>query len=250
MLGSSLRVLSRRGASLRRYMGSDSTPEQIQHATKVLCSAQAVCFDVDSTVIAEEGIDVLAAHCGAGDAVAQWTTKAMSGSVLFQDALQARLDLIRPSKADIASCLEQNPLKLTNGVAEFIAELQKKDVDVYLVSGGFRLMIEPVAEVLGIPKSRIFANTILFDEEGKFSGFDATEPTSRDGGKPDVIRGLLRDHGYSSVVMIGDGATDLQARPPASLFIGFGGIAVRDAVKDGADWFVRDFSDLTAALKN
>ena len=38
-------------------------------------SANAVCFDVDSTVIQEEGIDVLAAHCGAGDAVADWTRK-------------------------------------------------------------------------------------------------------------------------------------------------------------------------------
>ena len=41
--------------------------------------------------------------------------------------------------------------------------------------------------------------------------------------------------------MIGDGVTDMQARPPADLFIGFGGVVVRESVKQGADWFVTDF---------
>ena len=44
--------------------------------------------------------------------------------------------------------------------------------------------------------------------------------------------------------MVGDGATDLQARPPADVMLGFGGIAVRPAVRDGADWFVYDFASV------
>ena len=55
----------------------------------------------DSTLISEEGIDVLAAHCGAGEAVAAWTAKAMGGGVKFEDALAARLALIEPSRADV-----------------------------------------------------------------------------------------------------------------------------------------------------
>lgn len=109
-------------------------------------------------------------------------------------------------------------------------------------------MIEPIAEKLDIPKARIFANTIRFDEEGRYSGFDAEEPTSRDGGKPAVLRSLAREHGYKTMVMIGDGATDLQARPPAKAFIGYGGVAARQKVMDGADWFVRDFKDLVDVL--
>lgn len=50
--------------------------------------------------------------------------------------------------------------------------------------------------------------------------------------------------------MVGDGATDMQARPPADLFIGYGGIVVRDAVKKGADWFITDFSDVLKILKS
>lgn len=102
-------------------------------------------------------------------------------------------------------------------------------------------MINPVAETLKIPLHRVYANNLLFKEDGTFLGFDESEPTSRDGGKPSVIRTLKEAHGYETVVMVGDGATDMQARPPADAFIGFGGIVVRDTVKAGADWFVIDF---------
>lgn len=46
--------------------------------------------------------------------------------------------------------------------------------------------------------------------------------------------------------MIGDGATDLEARPPADAFIGYGGVAVREAVRDGADLFVHSFEEVLA----
>lgn len=74
-----------------------------------------------------------------------------------------------------------------------------------------------------------------------FEGFDPNEPTSRDGGKPAVVKSLIASHGYKPVVMIGDGATDMQAKPPADAFVGFGGIVVREKVKAGADWFITDF---------
>ena len=105
-------------------------------------------------------------------------------------------------------------------------------------------MINPVADRLHIPQHRIFANTILFNEDGSYQSFDANEPTSKDGGKQAVVQKLIDEHGYNPIVMIGDGATDLQARPPATAFIGYGGVVVRDVVKNGADWFVTDFQDL------
>jgi phosphoserine phosphatase len=48
--------------------------------------------------------------------------------------------------------------------------------------------------------------------------------------------------------MVGDGATDMQAKPPADAFIGYGGIAVRPAVAAGADWFVRSFDEVLEEL--
>lgn len=211
-------------------------------------AAQAVCFDVDSTVSPDEGIDLLAAQAGVGDRVAALTRDAMGGAVRFEDALRARLDLIRPSRGLIAACLAAHPPRLTPGIADLIAALTARGTHVYLVSGGFTEMIRPLAELLGVPPARVFANTLRFDRDGAYLGFDEGALTSRSGGKAAALQ-HLRDHfGYTPLLMVGDGATDLEARPPADGFIGYGGVVAREAVRVGADWFVTDFAELLAAL--
>ena len=114
-------------------------------------------------------------------------------------------------------------------------------------------MINPIADTLGIPRSNVFANTVLFDSEGDFAGFDSTEYTSRSGGKPDVISMLKERFGYETVVMVGDGATDMEASAKhggsACAFIGFGGVVSRDVIQEAADWFVTDFKPMTLALE-
>jgi phosphoserine phosphatase len=55
--------------------------------------------------------------------------------------------------------------------------------------------------------------------------------------------------GYKTVAMVGDGATDMQAKPPADVLVGFGGIVEREVVKKTADIFVYDFDALTNRLK-
>ncbi|CAH2079827.1 unnamed protein product [Thlaspi arvense] len=72
-------------------------------------NAEAVCFDVDSTVCVDEGIDELAEFCGAGKAVAEWTARAMGGSVPFEEALAARLALFKPSLSKVEEFLEKRP---------------------------------------------------------------------------------------------------------------------------------------------
>ena len=62
----------------------------------------------------------------------------MGGQVLFQDALAARLDLIKPSQIDVQNCLTKHPIRLTKGVDKVMSLLHAKGVAVYLVSGGFR----------------------------------------------------------------------------------------------------------------
>lgn len=110
-------------------------------------------------------------------------------------------------------------------------------------------MIEPLADVLNIPHERIFANRLLFDDAGAYQGYDPQEMTCRDGGKTCVVKHLMSTHGFTNVVMIGDGVTDMQARPPASVFIGYGGVVEREKVRVGADWFIQDFHVLTSVLQ-
>ncbi len=210
--------------------------------------AEAVCFDVDSTVSPDEGIDVLAAHAGKGDAVAELTRRAMAGDVPFDVALTERLELIRPTRQMLEACLKASPPRLTPGIDKLVAALRARNASIHLISGGFEPMILPLARRLGIPDDRVHANSINFAANGSYAGFDANRPTARSGGKGLVIASLKRKLAYDPVVMIGDGATDLAARPPADAFIGYGGVVTRDAVRAGADWFVTDFQELIDAL--
>ena len=229
---------------------SASEGNAVPQAMHALFEAEAVCFDVDSTVINEEGIDVLADFLGKGREVAKLTAAAMEGGMKFEDALKARLELLEPSRQQILDCLEAHPLELTPGVQQLVETLHSKNVDVFLVSGGFRIMIEPVADVLNISRDNIVANTIHFHEgdssdDGKYAGYDSSEPTSQDMGKPKALLQLQKQHSYEKMVMVGDGATDAQAKPPARAFVGFGGVVERAAVKNQSDWFVKDFDDTT-----
>jgi phosphoserine phosphatase len=220
----------------------------IELAKEAIKKADAICFDVDSTIITEEGIDVLATSLGVGDAVSKLTASAMGGTTLFQNALKARLDLIKPSIENLENIQKEHPLQFTPRLKELIEILHKKGKNIYLVSGGFRQMINPIALQLGISVSNIYANNLFFTEDGEYNGFDTNEPTSKDGGKAKVVQELIDKYDYKCVIMIGDGATDMQARPPAKAFIGYGGIIEREKVKNGADWFIKDFNEILSIL--
>lgn len=216
-------------------------------------ACDAVCFDVDSTVCVGEGIDELAEFAGRGEEVRRWTTKAMDGNVSFRDALSARLTIIEPSKMLMDAFLESSPPRLSAGMLRLSEALHARGKEVFLVSGGFRQMIEPVARIIGIDdRANVYANTILFDpDSGAYAGFDEREYTSESGGKARAVQAIKGEHGFSSVVMVGDGATDAEARQPggADLFVGYGGSVERAAVRERADWYVFHLDQLTDALE-
>jgi len=209
----------------------------------------AVCFDVDSTVCQDEAIDELAEFCGVGQQVSEVTKVAMNGGLSFREALSARLNLIQPSRQKLEAFLKQTPPRLTPGIQELIKMLHSRCVDVYLVSGGFSRIILPVAKMLNIPEENVFANVLQFNENGDYRGFDLSQPTSDSGGKKQVCGLLKHRNGYQRLVMIGDGATDMEASPPADAFIGFGGNQVRESVLKGSRWFVRHFDELRHAME-
>lgn len=146
-----------------RMASSEARPSSIDALAVLRCS-KAVCFDVDSTVITVEGIDEFAAFAGKKAEVAALTARAMGGSVPFEDALAARLALIKPTREMLDRFVAEHAFEFTDGVQEFMTHLRKRGTEVFLVSGGFTQMIWPVADRLGIPRGNVFANTVLFDE--------------------------------------------------------------------------------------
>ena len=158
---------------------------------------------------------------------------------------------MNPSRDELTAMMAEHPLTLTPGIANLIKALHLREQHVYFVSGGFRQMIEPIAAQVHIAPHQIFANTLVFNDDGSFKSHLDSEPTSRAGGKAKVVADLKALHGYKTVVMVGDGATDMEARDipgGADAFIGFGGVAVREKVKAGADWFVTSFEEMMPSV--
>ena len=90
--------------------------KRVLEAKEIIGTADIVCFDVDSTVILEEGIDELAEFCGKGQEVAKLTREAMGGTMTFQEALRRRLDIIKPSQRQIQEFLNHKPSTLSPGI--------------------------------------------------------------------------------------------------------------------------------------
>ncbi|KAI3425907.1 hypothetical protein D9Q98_007879 [Chlorella vulgaris] len=230
-----------------------------QRVLKLWRSAQAVCFDIDCTVAKNDQLDLLAEFMGVGDQVAAITSSAMDGTMSLEAALEQRLEVINCTPSDIQAFLKAHPAesRLTTGAKQLIQQLQARGVAVYLISGGFRELCLPIVRALGVPPKNLFANRMNFqvDEETgevtKLVGFDLREPTGHQGGKPLAIARLRELFPYETVVMVGDGITDLEAVQQtggADMFVGFGGVVAREVVMQAADWFVTDFQVLSEAL--
>ena len=84
----------------------------------------------------------------------------------------------------------------------------------------------------------IHAVKLTFDTSGNYKDFDRRSFLTRTGGKELLVRDIrARSHGKAA--FIGDGVSDLEAKPAVDLFIGFGGVHLRPRVRDNADVFVR-----------
>lgn len=210
--------------------------------------AKLICFDCDSTLSAIEGVDELARRRGpeAFARVEAMTNDAMDGRMALEDVFGRRLAIIRPSRADVEAvgrrCLET----VEPTACATIAALRALGWTPAIVSGGFRQVIAPLAAALGI--DRIEAVDLFFDAEGRYHGYDERFPTTRSGGKREVIARLKCEGAPSQVVMVGDGVSDLETKPVVDRFIGFGRYVRRDVVRRGADVFIESLEALPPLL--
>ncbi|AMK77613.1 MULTISPECIES: HAD-IB family phosphatase [Methylomonas] len=203
-------------------------------------SFEVICFDCDSTLSRVEGIDELARRNGLFEQVAALTDAAMNGELALEDVYANRLDLIKPDKAAIDWLAKLYIAEMVEGVSETIKTLQANNKLIHIISGGLRQAILPLAEQLGIPEEYVHAVDVLFDEDGNYHDFARHSPLAVSGGKARICRRLRMHH--SSLVMIGDGKTDLEAKLAGAYMIGFGGVVRRPLVEEQADSYVVDAS--------
>jgi phosphoserine phosphatase len=203
-----------------------------------------IFFDVDSTLVTIEGIDVLA---NGAPEVAALTDAAMNGLIPLDQVYARRLDIIKPTRDDVAKLGKTYVNSIVDGAKETIAALHDAGALIHLITGGIEQAILPLAELLGIPERNVHAVRLRFDASGAYENFDRRSFLARPGGKELVVRDMrARTHGKAAFV--GDGVSDLEAKDAVDLFIGFGGVVVRPLVKENAQIYVTDFRDILQHL--
>lgn len=203
-----------------------------------------VFFDVDSTLATIEGIDVLASD---NPEIARLTEAAMNGEIALDEVYGKRLDVIRPTLAQVEALGERYVSSLTPGAANAIAKLQENGVQIHLVTGGIEQAILPLAAKLNVPSRAVHAVRLRFDANGNYEDFDRRSFLAKSGGKELVVRDI-RARSKGKAALVGDGVSDLEAKPAVDLFIGFGGVAVREKVKQNAEIFAMTFDEVLSAL--
>ncbi len=205
-----------------------------------------VVLDVDSTLIEDEVIELLAAEAGSHDEVAEITRQAMNGRLDFSESLRARVATLRGLPVSVFETVGRR-IRVTDGVPGLVEGVHRAGGAIGVVSGGFHELLDPLAERLGLDYWR--ANRL---------GVDGTMPdgavldgtvhgTIVDAGtKADTMREWADDAGVtlSRCVAVGDGANDMPMMEIAGLSVAFDAKA---PVRDCAD-MIMDIRDLTQLL--
>jgi phosphoserine phosphatase len=188
-----------------------------------------VVMDVDSTLIQQEVIELLADRAGVGEEVREITNKAMNGDLDFASSLKARVALLKGLDATILDSVRQE-ITLTPGARTLIDTLHALGHSVAVVSGGFTAVIEPLLQELGITHYRANSLEIV---DGRLTGELVGEIVDR-AGKAQALRDFATIEGVNlgQTIAIGDGANDLDMIEIAGLGIAFN---AKPAVKAMAD---------------
>ena len=188
-----------------------------------------IVMDVDSTLIAGEVIDMLAARAGCAEQVAKVTAATMRGEVDFAESLAERVALLAGLDATVLDQVGRE-LRLAPGARTLIRTLRRLGYRCGIVSGGFTQITDRLAAELGLDYAA--ANTLEISG-GKLTGRLAGPVVDR-AGKATVLRRFAAQAGIplSQTVAVGDGANDLDMIAAAGLGIAFN---AKQAVRDAAD---------------
>ena len=188
-----------------------------------------VVIDVDSTLIQDEVIELLAGHAGREAEVAGVTAAAMRGELDFAESLRARVATLAGLPVSVLDEVGAE-IRLTPGARTLVRTLKRLGFTVAVVSGGFIEVVGPIAAELDIDRAQ--ANRLEV-KDGFLTGGLVGEIVDRQG-KAEALRRFAAEEGLpmSRTVAIGDGANDLDMLSAAGLGIAFN---AKPIVRDQAD---------------
>lgn len=176
-----------------------------------------VVFDMDSTLIYQEVIELIAAYAGVEREVKRITERAMNGELDFKQSLTQRIELLKGLPIEQLYSEIKPKLILTQGVKELCEVLRHDNVRLAVLSGGFTPFAEYIKEQLQMDYFK--ANTLETDEEGKLSGKTIGEIVDGEVKATTLVQLANKyEIPIDATMMVGDGANDL----PAMSVAGFG----------------------------
>lgn len=208
-----------------------------------------IAFDCDSTLSSIEGVDELARIAGKEifQQVEELTNQAMNGEVPVEEVFARRLELIQPTRQQCSDIGKMYVETIEPTARETIGALQNAGWECLIISGGFAPCIEALARELKI--ERVEAVPIHFHKDGSYLGFDQDYPTTRDGGKPEIISALKKELSPDMICMVGDGVSDLETTPLVDHFFGFLRYAQRKKVAESCMHCAKSLSEILTTLK-
>ena len=219
--------------SIRQCLAEVTTSNNVDIAVSpgglMRWAKKLVVMDVDSTLIQQEVIELLAAKAGVGDQVVAITDSAMRGEIDFAESLIARVALLKGLPKSVIEEVGKE-ITLTPGARTLVQTLHKLGHSVALVSGGFTEVIEPIAKDLQITHVRANSLEVV---DGALTGKVQGAIIDR-AAKATALRDFAAMEGVTleQTIAIGDGANDLDMISIAGLGIAFN---AKPAVKAAAD---------------
>lgn len=201
-------------------------PDSLRNAPR-----KFLIMDVDSTLIQQEVIELLAAYAGKREEVTAVTEAAMRGELDFAQSLHARVAVLAGLPADVVDSVRAE-VKLSEGAAELVAAFKAAGHAVAVVSGGFNQILRPIAEDLGLDywianELEIVDGALTGKVLGAVIDRAAKEKFLREWA---AAEGIPMEH----TIAVGDGANDLDMLSAAGIGIAFNAKPAVRAVADAA----------------
>lgn len=211
---------------------------------------QYFIIDFDSTIIQTEGLEELAEIILKDnpnkeevlEQIKTITNLGMNGKIGITASLERRLKLLNVNKDHLENLVKKLKKRISPSILRNKNFFRNFKENIYIISGGFKEFVVPIALELGVLDTHILANTFRFDKKGNVLGFDNKSLLTKENGKFEAVKNLNLK---GEIVVIGDGFTDMQIKNlgAAKKFVAFIENVNRKAITKNADQIVSSFDE-------